>query len=86
MASIYNWSTTANSNSNSDTGINWAEGQLPGTVNGSARAMMGRVAEILGDLGGALAAGGTANALTATANSAITPYAGWAGSRLAHHH
>lgn len=75
MASIYNWSITANSNSNSDSGINWAEGQLPGTVNGSARAMMGRFAEFLADQGGALAAGGTANALTVTANSAFTAYA-----------
>lgn len=72
MASIYDWSVTANNNSNSDSGINWVEGQLPGTVNGSARAMMGRAAEIVKDLGGALTAGGSANALTITANSAFT--------------
>jgi hypothetical protein len=72
MASIYDWSTTAGSNSSSDSGINWAEGQDPGTVNDSARQMMGRVAEILGDIGGALSAGGTADGLTVTANSAFT--------------
>lgn len=74
MSSIFDWSTTAADNASSDTGINWVEGQLPGTVNGSARAMMGRVAELLGDIGGALTAGGTANALTVTANSAFTAY------------
>jgi hypothetical protein len=72
MSSVYDWSTTAASNTNSDSAINWAEGQLPGTVNDSARAMMVRVAEIVKDLGGALTAGGSANALTVTANSAFT--------------
>lgn len=72
MSSIFDWSTTAASNSNSDSGITWAEGQLPGTVNGSARAMMGRVAELVKDMGGALTAGGSANALTVTTNSAFT--------------
>jgi len=72
MASIYDWSTTAASNTNSDSAINWVEGQLPGTVNNSTRAMMGRLAELVKDLGGALTAGGTANALTVTANSAFT--------------
>jgi hypothetical protein len=39
------------------------------------RGMMGRNAEFVKDLGGALTAGGTANALTVTANSAFTSYA-----------
>ena len=73
--SIYNWSTTAASNSNADAGINWAEGQAPSTVNDSARQVMGRVAEFLKDIGGALAVGGTASAITITANSAFTAYA-----------
>lgn len=75
MASIYDWSTTAANNGSSDSGINFAEGQAPSTVNNSARQVMGRAAEILGDIGGALTAGGTANALTVTANSAFTAYA-----------
>jgi hypothetical protein len=73
--SIYSWSTTAASNSNADAGINWAEGQTPSSVNDSARQMMGREAELLADTGGALAAGGTANAITVTSNSAFTAYA-----------
>src|SRR5690606_11907309 len=65
----------ASNNATSDSGINWAEGQPPSSVNNSARVMMGRIAELLGDLGGATAAGGTANALTLTANSAVTAHA-----------
>lgn len=72
MASIYDWSTTAASNSNSDSGINWAEGQAPSTVNNSSRQEMGRVREFVTDLGGSIAAGGTANGLTVTASSAFT--------------
>ncbi|RWQ21581.1 hypothetical protein [Mesorhizobium sp.] len=37
--------------------------------------MMARNAELLGDIGGALTAGGTADALTVTANSGFTAYA-----------
>lgn len=75
MASKYDWSLVAASNATSDSAINWAEGQAPSTVNGSARQMMARDAELLGDIGGALTAGGTADALTVTANSAFTTYA-----------
>lgn len=41
---INEWSTTAGSNASGVTGINWAEGQAPSTVNDSARAMMADVA------------------------------------------
>lgn len=80
MPSIYDWSTTAANNATADSDINWAEGQGPSTVNNSARQVMGRVAEWRGDVGGALTAGGTANAITVTANSAFTSYAD--GQRL----
>lgn len=73
--SIYNWSTTAASNANSDGDINFAEGQAPSTLNNSDRQVMARVAEYLADNGGALVAGGSANAITVTANSAFTAYA-----------
>lgn len=75
MSSIYDWSTTAASNGNSDASINLAEGMPPSAMNDSARQMMGREAEILKDLGGGIAAGGTANALTLTAASAFTTLA-----------
>lgn len=52
MSSIFDWSTSAQNNANSDNLINWAEGQPPSTVNNSARAMMQRVREVLCDMGG----------------------------------
>lgn len=75
MSSIFDWSLTASSNSNADSSINWQEGQLPSTVNNSARAMMTRVAQFLKDMGGTVTSGGTANAVTLTANSPFTAYA-----------
>jgi hypothetical protein len=42
---LYQWSTTPNNNANASTGVNWAEGQLPSTVNNSARQMMADVAQ-----------------------------------------
>jgi hypothetical protein len=38
--SIFTWSTTAITNQNSDSLINWVEGQAPSTLNDSSRAMM----------------------------------------------
>lgn len=74
MSSIYDWSVTAANNATSDAAINWAEGMSPSAVNNSARQLEARVAEFIADQGGELVAGGTANALTCTANSAFTAY------------
>lgn len=74
-SSIFDWSLTAASNGTADSSINWQEGQLPSTVNNSARQMMTRVAEFLKDFGGTVSSGGTANALTLTANSTFSAYA-----------
>lgn len=75
MSSIYDWSLTEANNANADSSINWQEGQLPSTVNNSARNMMTRVAELLVDIGGSITAGGTANALTVTTESPFSTYA-----------
>lgn len=48
---IGSWSTTAASNSNADSNINWAEGQAPSSVNDSARQMMKSLADWLRDAG-----------------------------------
>jgi len=66
MADIYDWSTTAADNDDADSSINWLEGQLPGTVNGSARAMMKRIKELLNDVTASGTVGGTADAITLT--------------------
>lgn len=64
----YLWSTTSLSNESVDAAINWAEGQLPGTVNGSGRGMMAAVAGWLKDTNGTVSTGGSANGYTATSN------------------
>jgi len=81
MSSIYDWSLTASNNGTADESINWAEGQAPSTVNGSARVMMSRIKEFLLDIGGAPVAAGTANTITVTVNSSFTAYAN--GIRIA---
>lgn len=75
MTSIYAWSLSAGSNGNSDSAIAWPEGQTPGSVNNSARAVMGRVAEFRDDITGALLATGTANGIVVTPNSNMSSLA-----------
>lgn len=75
MSSVYDWSVVAATNASSDAAMTWAEGQAPSTVNNSARQLVARVAELLGDIDGSLTAGGTSSAITVTANSAFTTYA-----------
>lgn len=74
-ANIYDWSVVAANNSNSDGDLTWAEGQAPSTVNNSARVMMQRGKQLLVDIGGSIAAAGTANGLTVTASSPFAAYA-----------
>lgn len=78
--SINLWSTTAGSNGSIDTGVNFAEGQLPGTVNNSARGMMAALARWKKDNDGSLTTAGSANAYTLTINQTYTAYAN--GQRL----
>lgn len=49
MGSIYDWSVVPFDNQTADAEINWREGQLPSTINDSARVMMARLAEFLLD-------------------------------------
>jgi hypothetical protein len=72
---VYLWSTTAATNASADADINWAEGQLPGTVNDSARGGMAGVAGYLKDNNATLTTGGSANAHTVTSNIAIAALA-----------
>ena len=76
MTNIYTWSTTPGTNQTADADIDWREGiQTPGSVNDSARQMMGRIAEVLEDLAGVNATGGSANAQTISTSSAFTTLA-----------
>jgi hypothetical protein len=69
---MWKWSQTANTNTTADTTINWQEGQSPGSVNGSARAMMAAVAKYRDDMGGNLVTAGSATAYTLTTNQVLT--------------
>lgn len=77
---IYAWSTTAANNASADSTINWAEGQLPGTVNDSGRAVMAVHAAELADNNATLTTGGTGAAYTVTSN--LTPASLATGLRL----
>lgn len=75
--SLYDWSTTAATNSNADSNISWAEGQNSNTVNNSARAEMAAVAAFLEQINGSATTGGAGNAytLTSASGNALTAYA-----------
>jgi hypothetical protein len=74
MTNVNKWSTTAASNSNSDSPINWAENQAPSTVNDSARAMMAAVAADRDDTRGFETFGGGTTAYTFSSTSTNTTY------------
>ena len=59
---VWDWSTTAGSNQTADANINWQEGQLPSTVNNSARGMMAALRAFVQDQGGYATLGGSGNA------------------------
>lgn len=65
------WSTTAATNANVDTGVNWAEGQDAATVNNSSRGMMAARAKARQDQCGGLLAAGT-NALSVTTSQVLS--------------
>ena len=70
--SLWKWSQTANTNATADSTINWQEGQSPGSINGSARAMMAAVAKYRDDQSGNLVTAGTATAYTLTTNQGLS--------------
>ena len=85
---IKSWSTTAASNVNALTGVGlgFDENQAPSLVNNAARELMAQVAAFVADAYQGkcdyYAAGGTANAITVTANPAATAYAAGQGYHI----
>lgn len=69
---LESWSTTASSNATADSNVNWAEGQSPGSVNNSARALMASAAMWRKDNAGVITTGGTSTAYTATSNQTLS--------------
>lgn len=69
---VMSWSTlTGATNATTDSNVNWAEGQSPGSVNDSARNMMSSVAKWRDDISGILVSAGTGTAYTITSNQII---------------
>src|SRR5262245_6427966 len=62
------WSTTPATNGSVDPDINFAEGQLPGTLNDSSRGVMAAIAGLLKDNSGTVTTGGTGAAYTFASN------------------
>ena len=69
---LWRWSQTANSNTVADSTVNWQEGQSPGSVNGSARAMMAAIAKYRDDMSGNVVTDGLATAYTVSTNQTLT--------------
>lgn len=70
---VWKWSTTAASNSSSDSTINWAEGQTPASVNDSARALMAAIAKWRNDIsGGTIVSTGSANTYSVSTGQGLT--------------
>lgn len=69
---VFTWSTTAATNDDVDSSINWQEGQAPSSVNNSARAMMAAIAKWRDDMSGNLVTAGTSTAYTLTTNQTFT--------------
>ena len=69
---VFKWSTTAASNDDIDSTINFQEGQSPASVNNSARAMMAAIAKWRDDMSGNLVTAGTSTAYTLTSNQTFT--------------
>jgi hypothetical protein len=69
---LESWSTTAASNATADSNVNFAEGQTPGSVNNSARALMASAAMWRKDNAGVITTGGTSTAYTATSNQTLS--------------
>jgi hypothetical protein len=74
MTNVWLWSGTAASNATAD-GSLWAEGQLPSTVNDSARDNMASIAKFRDDISGKTATTGSANAYVLTPATNISAYA-----------
>lgn len=83
--SFYKWSKSAGSNAGADPSINWAEGQTPGSVNDSARAMMAAAAKFRDDIGYAGTTTGTGSAYLLTTNQVLAAWQnGFSFTFLAH--
>jgi len=75
---IYVWSKTASSNASADSGINFQEGQVPGSLNDSMRSVMAALAKARDDQNCSTSTTGSSNAYAFAASAAFssTPFTG----------
>lgn len=70
---VWKWSTSAGSNGNIDSTINFSEGQAPSTLNDSNRAMMAAIRKYANDIsGGTITSTGSANTYAVTTEQGLT--------------
>jgi microcystin-dependent protein len=80
---VWRFSKTAATNASADGTINFAEGQVPGSLNDSARALMARVAQYRDDISGALVTTGTGTAYAVSSNQIFDTLAHMDGAIMA---
>src|SRR5438874_2352531 len=61
---LYKWSQISATDATADSSINWSEGQVPSSINDSARAMMAATAKYRDDISGAIVTSGSSVAYT----------------------
>ncbi|PAY06655.1 phage tail protein [Bradyrhizobium sp. UFLA03-84] len=83
MTGVAWWSQTAGNNATFDSTVNWQEGQVPSSVNDSARAMMASTAKWRDDIAGAIVTAGTSTAYTVTSNQQFDTLARLSGQLIA---
>lgn len=70
---VWKWSTSAGSNGNIDSTINFSEGQAPSTLNDSNRAMMAAIRKYANDIsGGMITSTGSANTYAVSTAQGLT--------------
>src|SRR3954453_19412972 len=80
---LYKWSQTASADATADATINWAEGQVPSSINDSARAMMAATAKYRDDISGVIATGGTGVTYTLSSYQVFDSLANMSGKMIA---
>src|SRR5260221_6883166 len=65
------WTTNNAGNAAADAAITSSDAQSPDTIDNNIRSLMAAVKKQMNDIGGSLAAGGTANALTVTTGQVL---------------
>lgn len=77
------WSKVPNLNSDGDVTIDFSEGQSPGSLNDSARALMAALRMWGDDISGAIVTGGSSTAYTVASNSGYDSFAHLANQVIA---